>query len=51
MTISAITGRTDTRVYAKSVAAGQGEHELSPEERQAVQAALPKKGLLGRKAS
>jgi hypothetical protein len=51
VTISALAGRSDTRVYAKSVAAGQGEHELSPEELQAVQAALPKKGLLGRKAS
>jgi len=40
VTISAITGRTDTRVYAKPVSAGQGEHELSPEERQAVAAAL-----------
>ena len=38
--ISAITGRTDTRVYAKSVAQGAGEHELSPEESQAVAAAL-----------
>jgi hypothetical protein len=40
VTISAITGRTDTRVYAKSVAKGAGEHELSPEESQAVAAAL-----------
>jgi hypothetical protein len=40
VTISAITGRADTRVYAKAVAAGSGEHELSPEERQAVSAAL-----------
>lgn len=40
VTISAITGRTDTRVYAKSVADGAGEHELSPEESQAVAAAL-----------
>ena len=52
VTISAITGRTDTRVYAKGVAAGKGEHELSPEERQAVAAALHKQrgGLLHRKA-
>jgi hypothetical protein len=47
--LSALTGRSDTRVYAKSIAAGQGEHELSPEELQAVQAALPKQGLLHRK--
>jgi hypothetical protein len=40
VTISAITGRADTRVYAKAISAGQGEHELSPEERQAVAAAL-----------
>lgn len=51
VTISALAGRSDTRVYAKSIAAGKGEHELSPEEAQAVQAALPKKGLLHRKAS
>jgi hypothetical protein len=38
--ISAMTGRTDTRVYAKAVAGGKGEHELSPEERQAVASAL-----------
>jgi hypothetical protein len=38
--ISAITGRADTRVYAKSVAQGAGEHELSPEESQAVSAAM-----------
>ena len=40
VTITAITGRTDTRVYAKAVARGQGEHDLSPEERQAITAAL-----------
>src|SRR6478609_1601368 len=40
VTISAITGRTDTRVYAKPIAGGRGEHELSPEERQAVASAL-----------
>lgn len=38
--ISAIAGHTDTRVYAKSVASGRGEHELSPEELEAVEAAL-----------
>ena len=52
VTISAISGRSDTRVYAKSIVAGTGEHELSPEERQAVSAALGKKpGLLTRRAS
>jgi hypothetical protein len=43
VTISAITGRTDTRVYAKPITGGQGEHELSPEERQAVAAALDRR--------
>lgn len=43
VTISAITGHTGTRVYAKGVAAGKGEHELSPEEAQAVSAALERK--------
>jgi hypothetical protein len=42
VTISAITGHTGTRVYAKGVADGKGEHELSPEEAQAVSAALHK---------
>jgi len=51
--ISAIAGRSDTRVYAKGVVAGKGEHELSPEEGQAVRSAMHEKraGLLGRKAS
>lgn len=50
--ISAIAGQTDTRVYAKGVTGGKGEHELSPEERQAVESALHKQraGLLGRRA-
>ena len=43
--ISAITGLSDTRVYAKPIAGGQGEQELSPEERQAVSAALDDKTL------
>jgi hypothetical protein len=46
--ISAITGRTDTRVYAKPITGGQGEHELSPEERQAVASALDDKRRLRR---
>lgn len=52
VTISAIAARTDTRVYAKGVSGGKGEHELSPEEQQAVAAALHKQrgGLLNRKA-
>jgi hypothetical protein len=52
VTISAIAGSGDTRVYAKAVADGKGEHELSPEEQQAVAAALAKRrGLLGRKSA
>ncbi len=52
VTISAIASSVDTRVYAKSVAAGKGEHDLSPEELQAVAAALAKRrGLLKKKAS
>jgi len=39
-------------MYAKGITAGKGEHELSPEEKQAVAAALEKhrSGLLNRKA-
>ncbi len=48
VTISAISGPTDTRVYAKSVAGGEGEHELSPEERQAVVAAIGKTRRFGK---
>ena len=50
--LSAIAGHADTRVYAKGVSAGKGEHELSPEEKQAVSAALEKhrSGLLNRRA-
>ncbi len=42
--LTAITGRTDTRVYAKGIDNGSGEHELSPEEQQAVAAALRRRG-------
>lgn len=49
--ISAVAGAGDTRVYAKAIAAGRGEHDLSPEEEQAVDAALQRRrGLLHRKA-
>lgn len=52
VTISALAGRSDTRVYAKGVAGGKAaEAKLSPEEHQAVDAALAKRrGLLARKA-
>jgi hypothetical protein len=51
--LSSISGHSDTRVYAKGISNGKGEHELSPEEKQAVSAALhrPRTGLLNRKAS
>lgn len=51
--ISAIAATNDTRVYAKGIAAGKGDHELSPEEQQAVKAAMKDKrsGLFTRKAS
>ncbi|MDQ6851491.1 MAG: DUF4446 family protein [Actinomycetota bacterium] len=42
VTISAITGHTGTRMYAKGVADGKGEHQLSPEESQAVSSARDK---------
>jgi hypothetical protein len=49
VTISAIAGRSDTRVYAKGVTAAKGEQDLSPEERQAVAAAMStRRGLLHR---
>ena len=38
--LTAITGRSDTRLYAKGISQGSGEHPLSPEEEQAVEAAL-----------
>lgn len=38
--MSAINGRADTRAYAKGIVAGAGEAPLSPEEQQAVDAAL-----------
>jgi hypothetical protein len=46
--VSAIAARTDTRVYAKGVRSGVGEQDLTPEERQAVSAALS--GERGRRA-
>lgn len=51
VTISAISGSGDTRVYAKGVADGKGEHDLSPEEQQAVSSALTNRRMtFGRKA-
>lgn len=38
--LSSIHGRSETRVYAKGVRAGQSDHPLTPEERQAIGRAL-----------
>ncbi|HVM19976.1 MAG TPA: DUF4446 family protein [Egibacteraceae bacterium] len=40
MVITAINGRTDTRVYAKAVRAGESRHNLSDEEGRAIRQAL-----------
>lgn len=51
VTISALAGHSDTRVYAKGVRNGKGEHELSPEEKEAVRAAVSKvRAVTARKA-
>jgi hypothetical protein len=43
MVVSAINGRTETRCYAKPVAQGRSEHNLSREEQAAVEAALERR--------
>jgi hypothetical protein len=40
ITLTSIASPSETRLYAKSLTAGIGEHALSPEEEQAVRAAL-----------
>jgi hypothetical protein len=40
ITLTSIASPSDTRLYAKSLSKGIGEHTLSPEEEQAVRAAL-----------
>jgi hypothetical protein len=40
LTMTSIAGRTDTRVYAKGIQGGRSDHELSPEEDQAITAAI-----------
>ena len=40
ITLTSIASPSDTRLYAKSLTGGVGEHPLSPEEEQAVRAAL-----------
>ena len=44
LTMTSIAGRSDTRVYAKGIRGGRSEHELSPEEDQAVAAAIRQHG-------
>lgn len=36
LVLSSICGRSDARTYAKGIADGESEHELSPEEREAI---------------
>lgn len=36
LVLTSIAGRAETRTYAKGVAGGRSEHELSPEEQEAV---------------
>jgi hypothetical protein len=40
LTLSSIAGRSDTRVYAKGIQSSRSDHELSPEEDQAITAAI-----------
>ena len=40
VTLTSLAGREETRIYAKPISAGVGATDLSPEERQAVKAAL-----------
>ena len=40
ITLTSIASPSDSRLYAKSLSGGVGEHALSPEEEQAVRAAL-----------
>lgn len=43
VTLTSIAGHADSRLYAKGISGGAGEHELSPEEQQAVTAALSRR--------
>jgi len=42
ITLTSIASPSDTRLYAKSVTAGVADRALSPEEQQAIHAALPR---------
>lgn len=43
ITLTAVAGRSDTALYAKGISAGMSEQELSPQEEQAVAAALARR--------
>jgi hypothetical protein len=43
--LTSINGRSETRTYAKSVAAGGSEHALSPEEQEAIEHATRPGGM------
>jgi Protein of unknown function (DUF4446) len=51
ITLTSIAGRTDSRTYAKGIVAGKCEQELSPEESEAVAAAVSQPGDRGAKLS
>jgi Protein of unknown function (DUF4446) len=40
LVLTSINGRTETRTYAKGISAGRGEQMLSPEEKEAISAAM-----------
>lgn len=43
--VTSQVGRNDCRVYVKEITGGRAERELSQEERQAIEAAVVKKGM------
>lgn len=49
--LTSINGRSETRSYAKGLRAGESDHTLSPEERQAIAAALLRRPPALRKRS
>ena len=51
LVLTSINGRTETRSYAKGVKAGQSDHQLSPEEQQAVGHAVKAAQRAGRPRS
>lgn len=51
LVLTTINSRGETRSYAKGVRAGDSDHTLSPEERQAIEAALPRSRRSGKTTS